>query len=168
VMRTLRPPSIVLGVLCVGFLVWITCSAAWLPERVAVHFGSGGEANGWMTRSAHLLFIGALGVGVPLLFAGLVLLIGWIPAQFINVPRRDYWLAPEREAETRGLISRGLLWLGCLMVVFFSGIQLLLVQANLVAPAHWPMQWGLPVTGGFLVGVGLWLAYFIGCFAKER
>ena len=85
-MRTLRPPFIVLGVLCVGFLVWIACSAAWLPERVAVHFGSSGEANGWMTRSSHLLFIGALGVGGPLLFAGLVLLIGWIPAQFINVP----------------------------------------------------------------------------------
>jgi len=152
----------------VGFLVWIACSAAWLPERVAVHFGSSGEANGWMTRSSHLLSIGGLGVGVPLLFAGLVLLIGWIPAQFINVPRRDYWLAPEREAETRGLILRGLLWLGCLMVVFFSGIQFLLVQANQVTPAHWPMQWGLPVTGGFLVGVGLWLAYFIGYFAKER
>jgi hypothetical protein len=68
-MKTSRLPAIALGALCLAFVVYLASSAPLLPERVAIHFGAGGHPNRWMTRTSHLVFLGALGLGLPLLFA---------------------------------------------------------------------------------------------------
>lgn len=165
-MKTLRTPAIVLAALCLGFSVYLACSAPLLPERVAIHFGASGQPNDWMSRSTHLLFMGALGLGLPLVFAVLALVIRLFPARFINLPHREYWLSPERQSQTYTYISRQLLWLACLEVVFFAGIQFLIVDANRMAPVQLSMERFLPMVGGFLVAVALWIIVFIRHFAK--
>jgi uncharacterized membrane protein len=165
-MKTLRTPGIVLAALCLGFLVYLVCSASLLPERVAIHFGASGQPNDWMSRSTHLLFMGALSVGLPLVFAVLALVIRLVPARFITLPHREYWLSPERQSQTCTYISHQLLWLACLEVVFFAGIQFLTVEANRMAPVQLPMERFLPIVGGFLVAVALWIIVFIHHFAK--
>ena len=72
-------PILGLGLLCAGYLIFIVGSASLLPERMAIHFGAGGKANGWMSRSADLVFFGGLGVGLPLFFIVLSLVIGLVP-----------------------------------------------------------------------------------------
>ncbi len=165
-MKTLHTPAIVLAALCLSFLVYLAWSAPLLPERVATHFGSGGQPNGWMSRSMHLLFMGALGVGLPLVSAVLALVVRLVPARFINVPHREYWLSPERQSQTCTYISRQLLWLACLEVVFFAGMQFLIVEANRTAPVQLPMERFLPMVGGFLVAVAVWIIVLIRHFAK--
>jgi len=76
-------PIVVLGLLCAGYLIFIAGSTSLLPERVAIHFGGGGEANGWMSRSADLVFFGGLGVGC-LVFIVLSLVTGLMPARFVT------------------------------------------------------------------------------------
>ena len=165
-MKTLRTPAIVLAALCLSFLVYLAWSAPLLPEQVATHFGSGGQPNGWMSRSMHLLFMGALGVGLPLVSAVLALVVRLVPARFINVPHREYWLSPERQSQTCTYISRQLLWLACLEVVFFAGMQFLIVEANRTAPVQLPIGRFLPMVGGFLVAVAVWVIVLIRHFAK--
>jgi serine/threonine protein kinase/capsular polysaccharide biosynthesis protein len=135
-----------------GFLVW---SVHILPARVAGHFDGDGNANGWMSRPAYLLFIGAL----PVFFAGLFTLIGrlakTLPARFINIPRRDFWLAPERRAIFSALLLRRLLWLACLMTGFVGGLHGMTVAANQAIPPH--------LASGSLLGmiIGLFLLLII-------
>jgi uncharacterized membrane protein len=165
-MKTLRTPAIVLAALCLGFLIYLTCSTSLLPERVAIHFGAGGQPNGWMSRSTHVVFMGALGMGLPLISVIIAFVIRLVPARFINLPNRDYWLSPERQSQTCIYISRQLIWLACLEVVFFAGIQFLIVEANQMAPVQLPMEMFLPLIGGFLVAVVLWIIVLIRHFAK--
>jgi serine/threonine-protein kinase len=165
-MKTLRTPVIVLAAFCLGFLIYLVCSTSLLPERVAIHFGASGQPNGWMSRSTHLLLMGALGMGLPLISVIIALVIRLTPARFINLPNRDYWLSPERQSQTCIYISRQLIWLACLEVVFFAGIQFLIVEANQMAPAQLPMEMFLSLIGGFLVAVALWIIVFIRHFAR--
>ena len=159
-------PILGLGLLCAGYLIFIAGSASLLPERMATHFGGGGEANGWMSRSADLVFFGGLGVGLPLFFIVLSLVIGLVPTRFVNLPHREYWLSPERREQTRAYISRQMIWMGCLMVLFLAGIHCLTILANRATPPHLPMGLFLMLTGGFQSGVVGWSIVFTRHFLK--
>jgi hypothetical protein len=110
--------------------------------------------------------MGALGMGLPLISVIIALVIRLVPARFINLPNRDYWLSPERQSQTCIYISRQLIWLACLEVVFFAGIQFLIVEANRIAPVQLPMEMFLWLIGGFLVAVALWVIVLIRHFIK--
>jgi uncharacterized membrane protein len=159
-------PFVVLGLFCAGYLIFIAGSASLLPERVASHFGVGGQADGWMNRSTDLAFFGGLGVGLPLFFIVLSLLTGLMPARFVNLPHREYWLAPERRAQTRTYILRQMVWMSCWMVLFLAGIHYLTILANRVTPPHLPMDLLLTLSGGFLFGVVGWSIVFTRHFLK--
>jgi len=159
-------PIAVLGLLCAGYLIFIAGSTSLLPERVATHFGGGGEANGWMSRTTDLAFLGGLGVGLPLFFIVLSLLTGLVPARFVNLPHREYWLSPERREQTRAYVSRQMIWMGCLMVLFLAGIHYLTILANRATPPHLPTGLFLALTGGFLFGVVGWSFVFTRHFLK--
>lgn len=83
-----------------------------LPERVASHFDLAGRPDGWMSQGAFALVYAALELFVGLVFVGVVELTLRAPKQWINVPHREHWLAPEREAATRATIARDLAWIG--------------------------------------------------------
>ena len=159
-------PAIVLFLLCTAYLIFIFVSAPLLPEKMAAHFGGNGGANGWMNRSADLLFMGALGVGLPLLFIVLSLLIGLMPLRFVNLLHRDYWLSPERLAETRAYISNQMICMGSLMVLFLAGVHGLMIQANRMTPPRLPMVPFLILLGAFLAGTLIWSIVFVCHFLK--
>src|SRR5579859_7642041 len=121
-------PLLALVLLSTGYLGLVAGTASLLPEPVAIHFGLGGEADRWTGRSQAVFFFEALTV-VPLIFVVLALVLRWSPAGAFNLPHRDYWLAPERRAQTISLISRQLMWMGCLTVLFLAGIYGLTIIA---------------------------------------
>lgn len=78
-----------------------------LPARLASHFDARGQANGWMGRDEFFVFQTALIGLLGLVFGGLGRMMRVLPLDLINLPHRQYWLAPERREET-------LAWLGAL------------------------------------------------------
>lgn len=165
-MKTPRTPAILLMALCMGFLIFLGQSTTLLPERMACHFGGGGQADGWMSRTSDLHLIGALGVGLTLMFFILALVTRHMPARFVNLPNREHWLSPEHRAETCAYISGQLLWMGCLLILFLAGIHWLTIQANRLTPAHLPMGLFMAMLGGLLAGVGAWSFNLIHHFSK--
>src|SRR5207237_1170658 len=117
-MKTLRAPIIILGLLYFGLPVSLAYSAGELPERVATHFDASGQPNGWMSRHGHIIFIMLLGLALPLLVAGSFFCLRFFPGRGINLPHREYWLAPERRAGTFSYLLRHGLWFDCLWVWF--------------------------------------------------
>jgi uncharacterized membrane protein len=86
-----------------------------LPNVVASHFDAAGVPNGWQTKQAFAYVYGA----VLLLAAGLVFVIPPIVARSpsINLPNRDYWLAPSRREATVNYLSAAFAWFGCAVLV---------------------------------------------------
>lgn len=117
----------------IGALVLAVRQHADLPARVATHFGADGQPNGWMTRDSHTTTQLAITIFMAGLFAALALFLPRVPDRFINLPHRDYWLAPKRRAETLAWLAAMLFWLGTALQVFLAFIFREIAHANLVA-----------------------------------
>ena len=155
-MKSSRTPAILLVLLYLCFLgVW-AWSGSQLPDRVATHFNGSGEPNGWMSRSANQGFMLIFGLMFPLFVAVLCYTTRFLPASFVNIPNKDYWLAPERKKETSRYLVHHSLWFSCLALLFVIGIQFSIVQANKQATPQLSMATFLAVVGSFLVGTAVW------------
>ena len=153
-----RAPYVLFLLLYLGLVGAFIISSQWLPPRVASHFGAEGRANGWMSRPVYLVFTGALPALMALIFAGIARMIPSLSAKFICIPRKDYWLAPERREATALLIRNSLAWLLCLLTLFFAGLHALTVAANRIAPARLSMDGLLALVIAFLVSLMIWMA----------
>ena len=109
-----------------------------LPDRIASHFGASGMPNGWMTKTQFLVMYGV--VLLPALAVEF-----WVSHQIknkpdakLNLPNKEYWLAPERRAETFGYFENFFAWFGCaflFVVVFAMGLAM---RANFDTPPQLP------------------------------
>jgi uncharacterized membrane protein len=151
-MKPLPTPAFILALLYACFLGCWAWASSQLPERVATHFNGHGEPDGWMSRSANQTFMLLFGLCFPLLIVLLCYATRFMPSDLIHIPHRDYWLAPERRAETSNYLVDQSLWLACLAVCFVIGIQFSIVRANNQNPPHLSMPIMLAVVGLFLAG----------------
>ncbi len=101
-----------------------------MPEVVASHFGASGEANGSMSRTAYVRFMLVFVVLLPLALNLLIARALRLPIARVNIPHRDYWLAPERRADTVVRMQRHMNFFGVLLVAFLCYVHWQVVQAN--------------------------------------
>lgn len=120
---------------------FIGLTAGFLPPVVASHFVAGGAANGFMPHGAYLALMLALAAGLPLLILTLTAIANRLPARYINLPNREYWLAPERQAETRDYLAGRGAYFAKVGALFIGYIHLLVVIANAATPPHLPEIW---------------------------
>jgi uncharacterized membrane protein len=141
--------------------VLISATVGQLPAQIASHFGASGAPNGWMDRNGYRLFMLAFAVGIPLL---VVLSMTLLPGRMlngINIPNRDYWLAPDRREATLRYIATHAYWLGSLLVIFIAAIHLLLIEANRTQPPHLPGALFGTILATFLAAMGVWMVTII-------
>lgn len=153
-------------ILYVAYVAMVFTTASGLPERVATHFGFEGRADGWMSRSAYQIFEVALPLVISLIFMGVSALVRFVPEKYVNLPRKDFWLVPERRALTDSIIRSRMMWLACLMMFFFGGLHVLTLEANRVQPPQLPMGGLLLVVMCFLIALMTWVALLLMRFAK--
>lgn len=152
-------PCILFVLVLVGSAGSLVATTGGLPDRVAAHFGAGGEADAWMTREGYLMWMLAFGVAFPAVITALVGLLprAWPGLAFVNLPNRDHWFAPERRAESLAYLGRHACWLGCLMVLMAMGVHALILRAHETAPPSLPLVPFLALLIGFVLGVGAWI-----------
>jgi len=148
-----RFPRLLHAFLIVVCLLMMAYYYPQMPQRMASHFAADGRANGWQSRQAFFV--------VMLLVTSTSAIVGFLaPRQIaarsnarINLPHRDYWLAPERREETMLFISATMAWFACgILLVLISGTFLAL-QANLAPDHRFNSEAMLVVLGGFLLGL---------------
>ena len=159
-------PTVLLALLYLGFFAYLALSAGQLPQRLATHFGGGGQADGWMTRTGYLEFMSLFGLAFPLGLVGIFALARFLPAAAWNLPNRDYWLAPERRAATCACLLRYALWLACLILALVIEMHYTTIAANREHPPHLPMRFFFMLLGCFLAGLAIWLISFYRYFRR--
>jgi hypothetical protein len=165
-MRTVYVPGTAFLILAALLIVSVVSSASSLPQTVATHFNGVGSPNGWMSASGYVRFMIGFGVGLPLLMVGLFYAVQWLPPSLINLPRKDFWLAPERLPETRRYLFRRGLWLGCMMLLLMLGLHYAVVRANQATPPHLAPKSALIFMVMFLAGLAVWIVTFLRHFAR--
>jgi uncharacterized membrane protein len=147
-----------------------------LPDRVASHFDLSNHANGWMDRTPFLVLTGGVELLMAVLFGALPLLLGRIPDALINLPHKEYWLAPARRSESIARVSSSLLGVGVatmvLLLVIFQGVFALnagLARASANGSATQEVVLTLPfiaLMAGYLGAVAIVLASMVWHFRK--
>jgi hypothetical protein len=147
-----------------GALIFVYYTSRLLPETVASHFNRAGTATGFLPRSAYV-GITLLIVALPPLFLVLLPRLSLRrPGVRINLPNRDYWLAPERRERTVALLERQLTQFGVMLLLFLCYGHLLVVRANSSVPPTLSSGWLL---AGLVVFLGMtvrWATRLIGNF----
>lgn len=129
-----------------GFVLLAVLQAAWyaprLPNTVASHFGGSGLPNGWMARQSFVQVEVGTSFVIALVMLGVYALGALCPMEFMNLPNKPYWLAPERRETARHMIVSFALRFGILIQLFLQATFVLAAQANLqpeprMSPAFW-------------------------------
>lgn len=161
IMKTLNKPALILIILYLCFFSYLALSISLLPNCVATHFSGSGQANGWMSKNAYLLFMAVFSFFLPLLLVGTSFTLRFFPDKYFNIPQRDYWLAPERRTETFSYLVTHSLWFACIALCFIIGIHFSIVQANSLTPAHLSTPMIIGLIGCFVAGLVVWIVSMI-------
>jgi serine/threonine-protein kinase len=151
------PMNIVFFVMIIGALVFILGTTIYLPPRVGITFGGSGLAHNFMNSNDYRIYLLVYTIGLP---SFIVAMIGWLPKQFpdkINIPDRDYWLAPQNREDTLLFLSEHAYRLGCLMIFFMLGIQWLVIKANQQDPPKLDNVTFIGFLIGFFISMVLWI-----------
>jgi uncharacterized membrane protein len=133
---------------------YVGYSGLHMPTLVASHFGASGIADAFMPRGRYMTLMLCVTILLPMIVA-LPLAIGLNnPNVKINLPNRDYWLAPERRADTVAYIRQQMMRFGVALLLFICFAHWLVVRAN----AHMPPTLSLV---SFVSGLLVFAAYAI-------
>ena len=139
-----------------------------LPETVASHYGPSGSADGWSSKTTFLV----LYIGLVCFMAGLfALLPRWVrrlPTSMINIPNKDYWLAPERREQTMQRFADQMLSFGIAVVLVLIVIFQLVFTANLPGSQGFSTTTMAIILGGFLLGVLVWTVRMLRAYRVPR
>jgi hypothetical protein len=125
-----------LVLLAAGLVAVVQMGYYWpqLPPEVASEFDFQGRASGWMSKTGLVL----VHTGTMLAMAAFPVVFRWLvrvlPLWAIDMPHKEYWLAPERRRQTARLVSPYLAWLFAATALLVTGIFQFTYLANLGLP----------------------------------
>ena len=166
-MTNLKIPSALLisGILVgLGLLVWYWPQ---LPENIATHFDEHGLPNGLLSKPTAVMLSAGLVTLLPLFFVGISVVIRWMPTSTINLPNREYWLAPERRDETLRWMTGWMLWFSAAITIFMVALNHLTFIANRDAQPL-KMFWFWLALGGFLLTTFFLIVAMLRRFSSPR
>lgn len=96
-----------------------------LPQEVPVHFDLNGEPDRFSGRAEFLWTMSGLVVGITTMMFFFCWVTPRIPESMVNIPNKEYWLAPERREASYQRIQSMLVWVGSFTTLLFSAIAFL-------------------------------------------
>ncbi len=119
-----------------------------LPEMIRADTYEAGSSNDLKPKSDLLFIYLAAIVGTVFCFPVLGLLMSKMPDKWINLPRKDYWLAPQRRKATMDFMAVYMAWFGTATVIFIMFIFHACFEATLGDD----MRPYLPIPGALVTG----------------
>jgi uncharacterized membrane protein len=102
-----------------------------LPERMVIRFDLDGKPNGWMSKDGFAIYYLCLLGFVMGVFVLVGMLMEKLPPRLFNIPHRDYWMAPERRAESLRYLKEFHLWTGAFAGIFIAAMMEMIFKINL-------------------------------------
>ena len=146
-----RTPHVVFFAIVLATIAQCVHDFPLLPDRLASHFSASGMPNGWMTKSQFLLVYGLVLLPALAIEFWISSRIANKPDAKLNLPNKEYWLAPERRAETLAYFDSFFAWYGCVFLFVVAFAMGLAMRANFDTPPQLPTGPIVSDIGGFLL-----------------
>lgn len=144
-------PRALFLIILAAAIAQVTYAFPQMPARMASHFAASGAANGWMTKEQFFLTY-------ALTFLPAIFVEFWVgrrisrtPEARINLPNKEYWLAPERRAGTFAYFESFFAWYGCALLGLLAFVFGLAMRANLSAEPRLPTGPTLTAIAAFVI-----------------
>jgi uncharacterized membrane protein len=137
-----------------------------LPEKVAIHFGENGLADGWTSRENYRLYVLFSLIVVPSLLVWLMAGLPRLTKGRGQIPNAEYWFAQERRQTTEAFLINHACWLGIMTVAIVYGIHLSIVRANAISPPALATDRFITMVVIYLCGLVWWLTAFLRHFQR--
>lgn len=154
------PALFFLLLLALAMLQWVHAYPQ-LPDRMASHFSANGTPNGWQPKQAFFLVMPLVVVLCAVMSFLVPRVIALMPSDKINLPNKDYWLAPERRDETWRFFGAQMAWFGCALLFLLLSAASLAINANLPSIGQFDSQRMWYVLAGFVIFVVIWMIHFV-------
>ena len=151
----------VFGILLLCLFVQMGYFYPKLPAQVAMHFNGAGEPDHWGSKNKMLVFQLGLYIFMGSLFYGSRFLVSVLPDSMVNLPKKEYWLSPERRDETMRFIQSFTVWIGNATFLLFLFLFQLNFQACLTDHPLLNMKLFIPIFLGYMVFILLWTTRFM-------
>jgi serine/threonine-protein kinase len=154
------------GLWLIGIVAFILISGGRLPATVASHFGYAGHADALMPRASYLALMCGFAAGIPML---LVALPAWIARRWpraLNLPNRDYWLAPQRQEATTQSLTSHFVSFGVALSLLLAFVHWEVVQANLRTPPTLDNERFAAAMVAFVLVAAFWTFRFFARFRR--
>ena len=146
---------------------YVALSGRSLPAYVASHFAGDGTVNGYMPRSAYVGFMLVVSISLPLVIFASARILPYVPASLLNLPHREYWLAPERRAQTYAFLQDHTARFATILSIFLGFVHWRVVAANALRPAMLEPIAFIGGLGLFLVALVVWIALLAAHFRRD-
>lgn len=143
-------------------IAYLYLSYETLPEYVAIHFGAGGKADNW-SQSGLFLLIGTLIYGFTnLLWFSMSFILRKFPSGLINIPKKDYWLAPERKDRSVIIFEPWFNIIGILTNLLLLSTFWLVIKANTSDAGKPVLDTSLffPILSVYILAIVIWIIFF--------
>jgi uncharacterized membrane protein len=151
-----KTPWILFVVALILAAYYVLHTAPQLPPLVASHFDAAGTPNAFMARDRYEGFMLFMSVGFPLVLVAFLTLV-FSFARNIKVPNGDYWLSPQRGADTRAFLVGRAAWFGVLLSLMMCFVHRLELNANASTPPHLPHTQAIAALLGFFLITAGWI-----------
>jgi uncharacterized membrane protein len=159
------PQAVFLLLVFLGFLQARNFAAA-MPGVMATHFGASGSANGWQTKGQFFI-VEIVMLAVCLLIGfGIPAIIAAAPPSLVNLPNKEFWLAPVRRDHTLAVFRIQMTWFACALLTFLIVVNQLVFNANQSVPRHLNGPQFTMALLAFLGFVAMWTIRLISHFSK--
>jgi serine/threonine-protein kinase len=142
--------------LAAGGAAFIIATAGDLPLQVGSHFTRGDQPNAWTPRDTYVAIIVDAATLLPLFLVTLITRLPRVFPSAVNIPNRDYWLAPERRERSLATLADFGWAFGCLLTLFIVGVHWVVVSAHTSAPTQLPDRPFQALIGGFIAAMCVW------------
>lgn len=112
-------------------LVQVAVEFLTLPANPASHFGVSGQPDAAMSRTVYCVFHLFIVILLTAAFGSCKALLGSLPTSHLNLPHKDYWLAPERRAASLDRLDGAMKSMGSATLLLVVVAMFLAHRANL-------------------------------------
>lgn len=136
-----------------------------LPDKIATHFGNMNNPDGFSDKFNFILIYNVFLFFLILMFYGINIFIKKSSNSMINVPKKEYWLAPERRDITIVMLQANLNFFGIITFIFMLVNLIFIIDANLSSPIKLNNDFWIALML-FLVSTMAWLIRLLLVFSK--
>lgn len=137
-----------------------------LPNTIASHFNAVGQADNWQAKQTFFIFYWLLVLFTTALFVFLEPLLRRLSPKQVNLPHKEYWLAPERRTKSLQFLGQHFQWMAAGTLALLVAVLQTVIVANLQGSATLALGPTMLILIAYLLFTAAWMVFLMKRFSK--